>query len=161
MRETNILQLIYTFFVGLLLALFIGAGINTFYTPPAAPEYPSILNIYGKEPTEQQLAVQKQFDQQNAIYQDKMKPYNRNVSIMTLVAAVAFLVVSVLFEKKIKFIANGIMLGGLSTLIYSIGRGFASEDSKYIFTAITVGLAIVLYLGYRRFVMHTAPTKES
>lgn len=44
------------------------------------------------------------------------------------------------------------MLGGLFTLFYSIGRGFASEDSKYMFIMVSVGLLLVLFLGYHRFV---------
>ncbi|QQS18821.1 hypothetical protein IPL68_02020 [Candidatus Saccharibacteria bacterium] len=52
------------------------------------------------------------------------------------------------------------MLGGLFTLIYSIGRGFASQNSKYVFIAITVGLALVIYLGYRRFAHENLPPKK-
>jgi hypothetical protein len=57
-----------------------------------------------------------------------------------------------IFEDKIKIMADGVMLGGLFTLLYSLGRGFASESSKYVFAVTTMGLAIVLYLGYHRFV---------
>jgi hypothetical protein len=85
-------------------------------------------------------------------YNNDIKTYDRNTSIITLGAAVIFLVVSIIFEKKIKIIADGVMLGGLFTLIYSIGRGFASQNTKYTFLAVTVDLVIVLYLGYHRFV---------
>jgi hypothetical protein len=55
-------------------------------------------------------------------------------------------------KKKVEVISDGVMLGGLFTLLYSLGRGFASQDSKYSFISITVGLMVVLYLGYHRFV---------
>lgn len=152
MAEYRALRVIYTFFVGLLLALFVGAGVNTFYAPPAAPKYPIELNTYNKEPTAEQLAIQRTYDIQNQNYQDKLKPYNRNVSIVTLVIAIVFLAASIASQKRIKFIADGIMLGGLFTLIYSMGRGVASQDSRYLFIAITIGLIIVLVLGYYRFV---------
>jgi enoyl-CoA hydratase/carnithine racemase len=61
------------------------------------------------------------------------------------------------FEKKIKILAEGIMLGGLFTLIYSIGRSFASEDAKYSFLVVSIGLVIVIYLGYHRFVRAPKP----
>jgi hypothetical protein len=152
MDDNKVLKLVYTFFLGLLLAIFVGVGVNTFYPGPKAPEYPTSINTYGKEPDAEQLAKQKEFDQKMEQHNKDSKPYNRNVSMLTLAAAVIFLAVSIMYEKRIKIIADGVMLGGLFTLLYSIGRGFASEDSKYVFIVVTVGLAIVLYLGYHRFV---------
>lgn len=152
MKEDSILSIIYTFFVGLLLAVFVGFGINTFYTAPPAPEFPSVLNIVGKEPSSEQIAAQNKFDSQNRAYQAAMKPYNRNVSIMALGAAIILLAISLIFEHRIRFIADGVMLGGLFTLVYSLIRGFASGNSRYIFVVISIGLVVVLVLGYRRFV---------
>jgi hypothetical protein len=154
MQDNNLLKLIYTFFLGIFLAIFVGVGINTFYPGPKSPEFPTALNTYGKEPelTNDQIKIQKDWDQTMAQHNQDMKPYNRNVSMLTLAAAVIFLVVSIAYEKKIKIIADGIMLGGLFTLLYSLGRGFASENSKYVFAVVSVGLAIILFLGYHRFV---------
>jgi hypothetical protein len=153
MEDNRILRLVYTFFLGLLLAIFVGVGINTFYPGPKAPEYPTSTEFsYNKEPTQEQKDAEKQYEIQNKAYMEKMKPYSRNVSMITLVAAVAFLAISIVFEKRIKVIADGVMLGGLFTLLYSIIRGFMSEDNKYVFLVVTVGLVVVLYLGYHRFV---------
>lgn len=152
MEENKILRLIYTIFVGVLIAIFIGVGINTFYTPPKNPEYPSELSYVNKEPTAEEKAKQQEFDKQNKVYMEQMKPYNRNVSIITLVAAVVLMGSSLLLQKRIKLIADGVMLGGLFTLFYSLGRGFASENNRYVFIATTIGLAITIYLGYGRFV---------
>ena len=152
MNESKLLRFVYTLFVGILIALFVGVGINTFYPPPVAPKYPVELNSYSKEPTPEQLAVLREFDRINEKYQETLKPYNRNVSMVTLTAAVLLLAGSMLAQNRMRLIADGIMLGGLFTLLYSIGRGFASENSKYVFAVVAVGLAIVLYLGYRRFV---------
>lgn len=163
MEDNKLLRLVYTFFLGILLAFFVGIGINTFYTPPASPKYPVELNNYGKDLTDEQRKLQQEFDKKQDVYFEKMKPYNRNVSIMTLVASVVFLTVSVIFEKKMKIISDGVMLGGLFTLLYSLGRGLASEDSKYVFAVVTIGLAVVLYLGFHKFVMGHKPlqTKKS
>lgn len=152
MSDNNVLKLVYTFFLGILLAVFVGVGVNTFYPGPKEPEYPIILNTGGKELTTEQIAIQQQYDTKMAQHNKDMKPYNRNVSMITLGAAVVFLVISLLFEKHMKFISDGVLLGGLFTLVYSIGRGFASSDTKYIFATVTIGLIIVLYLGYSRFV---------
>lgn len=161
--DNKILRLVYTFFLGLLLAIFVGVSINTFYTGPQAPEFPTELNTYGKEPelTPEQITIQKNWDQKIEQHNKDMRPYNRNVSIVTLGAAVILLIASIVYEKKMKIIADGVMLGGLFTLLYSLGRGFASENSKYVFVVVTVGLAVVLYLGYHRFVREHKPVTKT
>ena len=146
------LKLAYSFFLGILLALFVGMGIAAFYAQPEMPKYPTELNLIDKEPTAEQKAIQRDFDAQQEAWNEKMKPYNRNVSIITLVAAVSFVAISLLFEHKIKLLADGVMLGGVFTLLYSMGRGFASQDSKYTFALSYVGLIVALTLGYLRFI---------
>ena len=157
MEDNKILRIVYTFFLGILLAIFVGVGIDTFYESPPAPSYPVELNTYGKEMTDQQLALQQEWDKKSQAHEEKMKPYNRNVSVITMAAAVTLLTISIVFEKRMKVIADGVMLGGLFTLLYSIGRGLASEDSKYVFAVVTIGLILVLYLGYHRFVRPHQP----
>lgn len=153
MDDNKILKLVYTFFLGLLIAVFVGVGINTFYPGPKMPEYPTSLSTpVTKEVSDKETAVQRNYDAQYKKYTEAVKPYNRNVSIVILVVAVVLLTVSIVTEKKMQIISDGVMLGGLFTLVYSIGRSFASSDSKYVFLVTSVGLVIVMYLGYHRFV---------
>lgn len=162
MEDNKILKLVYTFFVGILLALFIGIGINTFYPGPKAPEYPE-TSMVAKEPiapNEEQQKAEKAYQLDFKTYQEQENKYSRNVSIIALAGAVLLLTASIIFERKIKLIADGIMLGGLFTLLYSLGRSFASQDSKYSFMAISIGLALVLYIGYHRFVKHEQRPKK-
>lgn len=165
-EESGILRLVYTFFLGLLLAIFVGFGINTFYPGPEMPKYPSELNTYtNKEMTREQEVVQRAYDKKMDTWNEEMKPYSRNVSIIAMAAALILLAISFIFEKKIRVIADGVMLGGLFTLLYAIIRGTMSADSKYVFAMVSLGLIIVLYLGYHRFVKpysqtNTAKTKK-
>ncbi len=152
MEDNRILKVVYTFFLGLLLAIFVGVGIDTFYPGPTPPTYPTVLDAYGKNPTPELTKTQQEWDLKMSAYEKAVKPYNRNVSLIALGAAVILLAASIAFEKKIKFVADGVMLGGLFTLFYSLIRGFSSNNSKYVFVVITVGLIVVVYLGYRRFV---------
>lgn len=157
MGEAKVLKLVYTFFLGLLIALFIGFGINTFYPAPTAPEYPSTLNALGKEPTQEQIKAQENYDKQMRDFEkNEMGPYNRNVSVIAIIASIALLALSLLLEKSKAYVINeGVMLGGLLTLLYGLMRGFASQDSKYSFVAVTIGLVVVVYLGFRRFSIKT------
>ena len=43
------------------------------------------------------------------------------------------------------------LFGGLLTLGYGIIRGFMSNESKYQFIVVTVGLIITFILGYLKF----------
>lgn len=151
--EDKLLKLVYTFFLGLIIALFVGLGISTFYPAPVMPEYP----IYTEPITEQSsdspetLKTQREYDEKYKKFDKESQVYHRNVSIISMVLAVVFLILSLAFERKNRVIANGVMMGGIFVLIYSIGRGIASTDTKYTFIAVTISLAVVMYLGYRRF----------
>ena len=95
-------------------------------------------------------------------FQKKDKEYNRNVSIFALIGSIILLSISLFFVKLDSVISNGVLLGGLFTLLYSIGRSLAGGDSKYIFIVVSVSLIIVLFLGYRRFAkIEASPKKKS
>lgn len=159
----KMLKLIYTVFVGILLALFVGVGVSVFYTAPKAPDYPKILE---STPADNGRLTDEQ-KRQDAIYQQEIEAYgprnsayNRNVSIITLAAAVLMLVLGLAFAKKIDVIADGLLLGGVFTLLYSIGRGFASEQNTYRFIVVSAGLAIAIILGYLKFSKPQSQTKR-
>lgn len=161
--EDKILKVVYTFFLGIIIALFVGLGINTFYEGPKAPVYTAEDSYPTKSvPEDDPEFIKKQAEQEKAYreYDAQSKVYNRNVSIIALVAAVVFLMGSLLLERRNTVIANGIMLGGVFTLIYSIIRGMVSEDTKFTFIAVTIGLLVVLFLGSRRFAANAAKAKS-
>jgi hypothetical protein len=149
-----ILKLIYTLFLALLVALFVGLGIDAFYPGPIAPDYPSELNLQktdcGDYP--ELKTKQEKFDQDMKTYNEKSKTYNRNVSMIALTAAIIILIASLTLFSKIKMIADGILLGGVFTTAYGIIRGLMSENSQFRFLIVTVGLIIALVLGYIKFI---------
>lgn len=156
--DNKILSIVYTFFLGLMLALFVGLGISTFYPSPKAPEYPITLETKAID-TPEQRQKDEEFSKQMREYDSDMQTYNRNVSIISLVSAVVLLAISLAFERRNAVVANGVLLGGLFTLLYSVGRGFVSRDSKITFVVVAIGLATALYLGYRRFARTNEPPK--
>jgi hypothetical protein len=81
----------------------------------------------------------------------KFQAYSRNVSVASMCGAVLLLGASLLLERRNKVMANGVLLGGLFTLVYGVGRGFVSRDTTTLFVTLAVALLIVLYLGFRRF----------
>jgi hypothetical protein len=149
-----ILKYIYTIFLALLVALFVGLGIDAFYPGPKAPESPVILETEkpGCEDTAELKTARLQFAEDQRKFQEADKPYNRNVSMLALTAAIVVLVASLTLLSKIKMIADGILLGGVFTTAYSIIRGLASEDTKFRFLIVTIGLIIAIVLGYIKFI---------
>jgi hypothetical protein len=49
-------------------------------------------------------------------------------------------------------IADGILLGGVFTTMYSIMRGLMTENSQFRFLIVTVGIIIAFVLGYVKFI---------
>lgn len=148
------LKVAYSFFIGILLAIFVGVGVAAFYEGPKQPDPRDYgVEYYEGTPSEDQLESQKAMDKAWRQYEDDTKPYSTNVSIITLVAAIALLAASLaLVGKKYSFLSDGLMLGGVFTLLYSLSRSFAAQNSKYTFGVIAAGLFIAFILGYRRFI---------
>jgi uncharacterized membrane protein YkgB len=149
------LRAIYTFFLGLLLALFVGLGVSTFYSAPKAPTYPDTLQS-GKGPndqyTEEQKQQEKEWQRASEAYSKANETYDRNVAIIVLTAAVLMLVISLVFQSRIEILSDGLLLGGVFTLVYSIIRSFAGNDSRYSFLVVSVGLVLTMTLGYLKFI---------
>ena len=96
--------------------------------------------------------MEKEFAQAQEKYMEESKPYNRNVSIISLVASIIILVLSLTLLTKIRMIADGILLGGVFTTTYSIIRGFSSGNAQFRFLIVIIGLIIALALGYLKFI---------
>ena len=159
------IKFLYTLFIGLLLATVIGVGISAFYEAPKAPEYPMHETIVTKEPAEPtpaELEKQRQFERESKIYQQQEADYNRNVSVIAVSLALVILVVSLVVLKNLNMIADGLLLGGVFTLLYGIVRSFGTGEQKFMFIVSLVGLVVALTLGYIKFVRPaTENTKKS
>jgi hypothetical protein len=150
-----LLKYIYTLFLGLLLATFIGVGISAFYHGPKAPEYQSVLEKptpQSHEETTEERQSREEFQHKQKDHQAKFQVYSRNVSIIALGFAIVMVILSLLLAPKILIISDGILLGGVLTLLYSISWGFTTPDNKYRFLIVTIGLCFALILGYLKFI---------
>lgn len=153
-----ILKFLYSVFIGILFATLVGVGIAAFYPEPKYPEYPARLS-YAPKPVEQQteqerqeqLKQQEAYDNQVKEHQELSQTYNRNVSIIAIIFAIAALVVSLTLFKTLLLIADGLLFGGLLTLIYSIIRGFETDDNMFRFVVVAIGFLVAVIVGYIKF----------
>lgn len=154
-----LIKYVYIVFLGLILATFVGVGIAAFYKGPTYPETPAALKYATPytdtktgTPSAEYIKQQEAFDAKSKIYQEQEATYNRNVSMISLGFALLMLVVSLVFFKKIMVIADGLLLGGVLTLAYSIVRGFNTNDDIFRFLVVGAGLIVAMVLGYLKFV---------
>lgn len=154
-----LIKYVYIVFLGLILATFVGVGIAAFYKGPTYPETPATLKYATPfpdtktgTPSAEYIKQQEAFDAKSKIYQEQEAVYNRNVSMISLGFALLMLVVSLVFFKKIMVIADGLLLGGVLTLAYSIVRGFNTNDDIFRFLVVGAGLIVAMVLGYLKFV---------
>lgn len=147
----------YIVFIGILLSLFIGVGIAAFYPSPKMPDsFPEPRMISDKELSASESAALMIEEKRNTEiwkqHQIKNEEYNKNVSIIALIASLLVLVISLVFAKYMALLADGLLLGSVFTLIYAIIRSFGTEDFKFMFVVVSVGLAVALFLGYIKFI---------
>lgn len=160
------LKNLYALFLGIILATFVGIGISTFYVAPKAPEFPTTLSqptptTPDKQFDTQRSEAQTKFDADQKAFETNFARYNRTVSVVAMVFAIAFLTLSLLLDGKIGVIADGLLLGGIFTLLYGMIRGFMTDLMTYRFVVITVGLIVALILGYVKFARHEVLVKHN
>lgn len=159
-----VLKLIYTLLLGIFLAVFVGVGISAFYPGPKYPEQPISIK-YGSPEMNKDCSMsedyKKEIEEFNKIeksYQKSSNKYNRDVSIISVFASILIVFISLTLFKTILIIADGLLLGGVLTLIYGVMRGFGTEDNMFRFIVVSVGLIVSLVLGYIKFIK---PAKKS
>jgi hypothetical protein len=161
----SMLRFIYVFLLGIFLAFFVGLGVEAFYPSPKYPEPPRELDCANKEVggnlTAEQQKIQDDYDQTTKDFEKERSLHGRNVSIIAIIVAVIYMVLSLTILTKWNIFSDGFLLGSFFTLIYSIVLGFESTDNKFRFLIVTVGLIIAMILGYIKFVRQKAenPTK--
>lgn len=160
--DTRTLRTVYTFFLGALLALFVGLGVTTVHPgpqePAASPELVAAQEVRELTPEEQQQWAEHLRDRE--VWAEQSRRHHRDVGVVLLVGAVLLLVLGLLVERRGPVLANGILLGGLFTLFHSVVRSLLSQDTLVTFGVVTVALALVLYIGYRRFVDRPTHAEE-
>lgn len=160
------LQTIFSFFLGLMLTAFIGVGVYTFH-PPAKHLDERIqaidrqeLDLRNARPDDalpaaerEQLRIlnaerQSLYDQSQA----RREAWGRSTSIVLIILATLVMSVSLVRADQLPVISNGLLLGGVFTMVYGVGWIVATDSSVSRFVVMTVALAITLGLGWVRFV---------
>jgi len=154
-----VLSVLVSLFIGLMVAFCVGFGIQAFYPAPSYPAYPAYpvgVSIPSSTPsleTEQNLAKQQaQYDADTADFQKSNANHSRNASFVATLLAVLIVIFS-LVATRLALIADGLLLGGLFTMIYSITLSWVpGVDGRVQFATVLVGLATGISVAYFKLV---------
>jgi hypothetical protein len=159
-----------------MLTVFFGIGVYTFHPPPTQLENqikelnkreqilrttktPGELTIEDRDQL-QEIAL-KRSELMDAAAEAR-KPWCLSTSIILIVFSTLTLVVSLLRAVQLQVISNGLLLGGVFTMLYGSGWIAFTGTSIIRFLVMTAALMVTLVLGYVRFVRKgkMSPTTE-
>jgi len=166
-RQRPALQLIFAFFLGLMVTAFIGVGVYTFYPPGADQASDEIRELRRdqediRDSRSNEALTQEDRDRLSGLedeiraHQDVQREHQSSwagvTSIILIVLATLVMGISLVRADQLPVISNGLLLGGVFTMLYGTGWVIASGDSRMRFWVMTLALVITLVLGWVRFV---------
>jgi hypothetical protein len=166
-RQHYALQTIFSFFLGLMVLAFIGIGVNTFYPSPSG-QFTSkeqelqrrLQAVQNKAPqgsltaTQQVelIVAQKRIDDLHNAQAAAEANWAKVTSIILVVFATIVMSVSLLLSERLRVLSNGLLLGGLFTMLYGTGWVIFSGSSVARFAVVSFALLVSIGLGYVKFV---------
>jgi VIT1/CCC1 family predicted Fe2+/Mn2+ transporter len=178
----GVLQAIFAVFLGLMITAVVGVGVYTFMPNPSDQVQEQLDALYqernaiqgcsefsGCKPTTELTAEQQAqltaLDQRERELRDQQEAeqgsWAQRTSIVLIVIATVLMVVSLLLGEALTVLSNGILLGGLFTMLYGVGWGIASGDSIMRFLVLLAALLISILLGYLKFARGRRPEPAS
>jgi len=142
------LKAIYVFFLGLLTAVVIANGITAFYVPPPPVDNLSVY-VNGDRPTSKQEREQLRRWQ---TYSKLKESYDRNASVIAFVIGVIIGIAALALSPKVSVICDGLLLGGMFTIVYAVFVGMTGGNEKFRFVIGLLGLLAAIGIGYVKFV---------
>ena len=159
------LRTIFSLFLGLMSAAFVGIGVYTFHPQPTERE----AEIRELGHREQEIRNSRPDSELTAEDRVQIREINRqrkelteaateegeswalSTSIILIVFSTLFLLASLVRADRLQAISNGLLLGGIFTMLYGVGWIFTAGTSIARFLVMTAALASTLGLGYVRF----------
>ena len=173
----GVLQAIFAVFLGLMITAVVGVGVYTFHPNPAEGTQEQVDDLYQQRAAiegcgtkdigggqcrswEQLTAAERaqiteidaQVTQLQETAQAQRNEWAQSTSVILIVLATALMAISLVLGDSVTVLSNGILLGGLFTMLYGVGWGLASGNSITRFLVLVAALVVSLVLGYLKFV---------
>lgn len=172
MKQGGALQTIFSFFLGLMVTAFVGVGVYTFHPSPQDNLFRQVQSLDRQEqavrnsrPPEALTPADRDRIQELNTERDALsdtarvtrEAWGRSTSIILLVFATLAMAVSLIGADRLPVINNGLLLGGVFTMLYGVGWISMTGTSIGRFVVMTLALGITFGLGYIRFVRRAGP----
>ncbi len=171
----GVLQAIFAVFLGLMITAVVGVGVYTFHPNPGEESQEQIQALYDERaaidgcntPTPEQCrtwdqlttaekartkAIDAQVTTLQRASEESSSRWRMSTSVILIVLATILMAVALALGDSVAVLSNGILLGGLFTMLYGVGWGLASGNSITRFLVLVVALVVSLVLGYLKFV---------
>ena len=145
-----IIRYLFSLFIGALFATLIGVGISAFYPGPAQPQPPAAVTTPASDKSPD-LAAERAFEQAQKDYDKAQQHYSLNVASVALALSVITVVLCLTLLARYGVITDGLLTGGLITLVYAVIRGSGSHNQRFLFLVTLVSLGLALAVGIRKF----------
>jgi hypothetical protein len=175
-----VLQAIFAVFLGLMITAVVGVGVYTFHPNPGDGTQEQIQALYDERsaidgcssPTPDQCrtweqltpaeqartkAIDAQVTSLQRASEEETSQWRMSTSVILIVIATLLLAVALALGDSGAVLSNGILLGGLFTMLYGVGWGLASGNSVTRFLVLVAALVVSLGLGYLKFVRGRPP----
>jgi len=127
--KSTFLQVVFSFFLGLAVVAFVGVGVNTFY------QQPTMDTTVANPDT------------------GPLDHWRLITSILLVVLATLVMALSLIRSERRVVISNGLMLGGLFTMVYGVGMTMSAQHSWIRLLVVALALAVTIGLGWLTFVL--------
>lgn len=162
------LQTIFSFFLGLMVVALVGVGTNTLLPSPSEKYNEQLQGLnrqiesyYSKSSGELDLtaaeqteldALQDELIALNATVEAETRDWARTSSIILVIFATLVMSISLIRSEQLKVLSNGLLLGGIFTMVYGAGWAVFSGSSPIRLAVIAFALVVTIGLGYLKFV---------
>lgn len=173
--QQAILQALYALFLGGIITAFLVVGLNTFYPPPEIDNDAGLQLIRDRESeihrctdevectvTQAEEAELLQLEaQREEIYdqhEEDQQLWSRNAGLVLIGLATGLLALSLIRWDRAIVLSNGLLLGGLFTMVGGILLTVLAGQGLERFLVLTLALALTVSLGYVRFARRSETT---
>jgi hypothetical protein len=175
--QQGVLQALYALFLGGIITAFLVVGLNTFYPPPDVNEEQLAaleereLEVLDCPPeavecdlTAAERAQLRALEaEREALWEERdeaQRSWSRIAGVLLIGLATLLLALSLIRWDRAIVLSNGLLLGGLFTMVGGIGLTIAGGEGIDRFLVLTMALGITVGLGYLRFARRAEPVQE-
>jgi hypothetical protein len=175
--QQGVLQALYALFLGGIITAFLVVGLNTFYPPPDVNEEQLAaleereLEVLDCPPeavecdlTAAERAQLRALEaEREALWEERdeeQRRWSRIAGVLLIGLATLLLALSLIRWDRAIVLSNGLLLGGLFTMVGGIGLTIAGGEGIDRFLVLTLALGITVGLGYLRFARRAEPVQE-